>query len=253
MPDDSHLDDRYFIDENVYNCPFCNRRHVAYRVTGMTDFHWTDDKKCWVYFVRCDSCEKISMHLTFECLDTHSFTVNGFRNYRFMPSVLDAADLDSKFFYSIPTSFFVLDRRVPHILRELLSEAEGCLKSNFLTGASACARKAIYELATVARVDGDDYESRIKALKAKYPEVDPVFFDTLLTIQQVTSTKVHEEANDGWESKHLRLILSTLFEILREIFVVPEVRKEKRQAILELKRTVLSDDKAPEGTHQVGL
>ena len=55
--------------------------------------------------------------------------------------------LDADFFYSVPTSFFVMDERVPRVLRELLTESEGCLKSNFLTGASACARKVVYELA----------------------------------------------------------------------------------------------------------
>ena len=82
---------------------------------------------------------------------------------------------------------------------------------------------------------GDSYEDRIKSLKSVNSHVDPAYFDTLLTIQQVTSTKVHEESYDGWESKHLRLILSSLTEVLREIFVVPAIREEKRQAILKLK------------------
>lgn len=28
MDDKSHLDNKYFIDPTVYNCPFCNRRHA---------------------------------------------------------------------------------------------------------------------------------------------------------------------------------------------------------------------------------
>jgi hypothetical protein len=32
MPDLSDYDDKYFIDANVYNCPFCKRRHVSYSV-----------------------------------------------------------------------------------------------------------------------------------------------------------------------------------------------------------------------------
>lgn len=150
-------------------------------------------------------------------------------------------DLDEKFFYSVPTSFFVLDTRIPRILRDLITEAEGCLKSNFLTGASACARKVVYELGVLQGAPGDNYEDRIKSLKSLKPSVDPTYFDTLLTIQQVTSTKVHEESYDGWESKHLRLILSSLAEVLREIYVVPAIREDKRQAILKLKDEVLGE------------
>jgi len=143
--------------------------------------------------------------------------------------------LDEQFFYSVPTSFFVLDSRIPRILRDLISEAEGSMKSNFLTGASACIRKAVYELAVLQGATGDSYDGRIKSLKDKLPDVDSTYFDTLLTIQQVTSTKVHEESYDGWENKHLRVILSALSEALNEIYVVPALRDEKRKAIIALR------------------
>lgn len=74
----------------------------------------------------------------------------------------------------------------------------------------------------------DNYEERIKALKDIHPEVEPAFFDTLLTIQQVTSTKVHENSYDGWEAKHLRIILASLSEVLHEIYVVPASRRSSQ-------------------------
>ncbi len=70
MPDQSELGARYFIDEFVYNCPFCNRGHVSYYIYGRILFDWTEDKECRVYFVRCDSCEHRSMHLSFKDLKT---------------------------------------------------------------------------------------------------------------------------------------------------------------------------------------
>jgi hypothetical protein len=228
VPDDSHLDAKYFIDGNVYNCPFCNRRHVSYDIEWTHTFNWTDSKPCTAIFVKCRSCRKQSMHLTFADIvmyeDSHSFKTK---------------DIDAAIFYSVPSSFHVVDARIPRILRELLTEAEGCHKSNFLTGASACARKLIYELAIEVGAEGDDYEDRIKSLKKKLPEVDSTYFDTLLTIQQVTSAKVHEQSYDGWESKHLRLILATIHEALQQIFVVPKVREEKRKAIRDLKSEVI--------------
>ena len=56
MPDQSHLDNRYFVDTTIYNCPFCNRRHVSYSVVQSVKFDWTDKKRCFGYFVQCHSC-----------------------------------------------------------------------------------------------------------------------------------------------------------------------------------------------------
>lgn len=238
MPDQSHLDSRYFVDDAVYNCPFCNRRHVAYRVLTRVRFDWTDQKQCYGYIVQCHSCGKKSMHLAFEEISLVGNGIyGGVTVFKFAFEVeVDAGEqLDGSFFYSVPTSFFVLDTRVPKVLRELLTEAEGCLKSNYLTGASACARKIVYELGRLSKGTGDNYDERIKSLKQVHPEVEPEFFDTLLTIQQVTSTKVHEGSYDGWEAKHLRIILAALAEVLKEIYVVPALRGDRRKAILALR------------------
>ena len=64
MVDQSHLDKKYFIDSYVYNCPFCNRNNVAYRVTREYEFDWSDSRKCYVTLVECSYCEKTSMHLS---------------------------------------------------------------------------------------------------------------------------------------------------------------------------------------------
>ena len=178
------------------------------------------------------------MHLSFEEISLES---TGYAN-RNRFDVEDAEDLDSKFFYSVPTSFFALDQRIPEVLRRLFIEAEGCLKSNYLTGASACVRKIIYELAILEEAVGDNYDKRIKSLKEIRTDVEPEYFDTLLTIQQLTSDKVHEESYDGWESSHLKLLFSTLGEVLTLMYVIPELRKEKRSAILELKKKLTGAD-----------
>ncbi len=245
MPDHSYLDNRYFVDDRVYNCPFCNRRHVAYWIYRVVDFDWADSKRCTGYFVQCGSCSRRSMHLTFENMSATYLTHhNGEPTYKFaLTKEQNSTDyLDQCFFFSVPTSFFSMDGRIPKKLRELLVEAEGCYKSNFLTGASACARKIIYELGVLGGAKGDNYEDRIKSLKEIHPEVEPSFFDTLLTIQQVTSNKVHENSYDGWDSKHLRIILASLSEVLHEIFVVPALRADRRKAILDLKGELIGKE-----------
>ena len=113
------------------------------------------------------------MHLTFENLQSEGSN---------SVCLTALTDLDSKFFYSVPTSFFVVDSRIPSIIRELLTEAEGCITMNYLTGASACCRKAIYELTVKEEAEGQDYEERIKFLKKKFPSVDSELFDILCQI-----------------------------------------------------------------------
>lgn len=235
MSDDSQLDKKYFIDSYKYNCPFCNRRHVSYRGRESHSFDWNDNKKCHVYFIECDSCERRSMHLSF--IEIPLIRIGAYPVYRFDTEAIE--HLDDTFFYSAPTSFFVIDKNIPVVLRELFTEAEGCLKSNFLTGASACIRKIVYELALKEGATGINYDERIRSLKKTRPKVDPVYFDTLLTIQQLTSDKVHEGAYDKWEAKHLRLILVSISEILHEIYVIPKSRKNRRETMLKLKEKVM--------------
>ena len=99
-----------------------------------------------------------------------------------------------------------------------------------------------YELAIQEGASGENYEERIKSLKKLHPEVASEFFDTLLTIQQVTSSKGHENSYDGWESRHLRIILASLAEVLHEIYVVPALRDDRRKSVLALKQELLGQE-----------
>ena len=235
MPDESHLDLKYFIDSEVYNCPYCNRRNVVYHLVTFFSFDWSNTKTCHVYKVICSSCDKQSIHLSFTDLQPD----RAFSRYVFKYD----GDLDSEIFYSVPTSFFTMDDRIPHVIRELIAEADGCLKMNFLTGASACARKAIYELLVFEKVAEADYESRIKSLKQKYPDSDAGLFDILASIQGMTSDKVHEQSWPKWDSGNLRLILETLKTVLQDIYVAPKVKRERAELIAQMRQALVESKK----------
>lgn len=234
MPDQSYLDQKYFIDDTIFNCPYCNRRHVSYTNLGPNQFDWSTEKKCYAWFIKCNSCGNVSMHLTFQKLKDTKWS---------SPHFLDEIDLDSAFFYSVPTSFFVIDTRIPRIIRELITEAEGCVKMNYLTGASACCRKAIYELTIIEKAEGADYEARIKFLKDKFPAIDSELFDILCHIKDMTSDKIHEQSWDKWDSQHLKLFLETLKAILHEIYVVPDERKSRSTSVSQLLHKVREKQK----------
>lgn len=225
MQDQSYLDNKYFIDGNVYNCPFCNRNNVRYLVRRNFSFDWSANKQCNGLLVKCMSCEKESMHLSYEDLGVWHGSYWVWE---------DIQDIDSVIFYSVPTSFFVIDKRIPKVIRELITEAEGCLKMNFLTGASACMRKAIYELLNKENAEGDDYQTKIKSLKQKFPSSDDASINILAHIQDMTSDKIHEQSWPEWESKYLKLIIEALKTVLHDIYVIPQEKVERSKHIQQL-------------------
>ena len=233
MQDFSHLDQKYFLDTEVYNCPFCNRNNVHYEIVDEFVFNWNEKKLCHGFIARCSSCKKKSMHLSYI-----KMTYEGQYGYH----MDDKKDIDNYIFYSAPTSFFVLDNRIPKIIRELITEAEGSLKMNFLTGASSCSRKAIYELTIIEKCDGEKYEEKIKYLKNKYPDTDPELFDILYHIQGMTSDKIHEQSWDQWDAKNIKLILETLKTVLFDIYVVPEIKKGRASSVKQLLEKIKNKD-----------
>jgi len=234
MADESHLDAKNFVANDVYNCAFCKRRRVTFTQAGHFQFEWTRDKPCHIWLLRCNSCQMTSLHLSFNDISNSE--------WKFQKGI----DLDANIFYSVPTSVFVLDSRIPNILRDLIGEAEGCLKMNFLTGASACTRKAIYELTLHEKAEGDNYDEQIKSLKSKHPEIPSELFDVLAHIKDMTSDKVHEQSWDKWDSKHLTLFIQTLKTILQELYVIPKERDQRTQEIRGLLQGVREKQKKSE-------
>lgn len=248
----SHLDKKYFIDPHKHNCPFCKRNHVVYSLEYTRIFDWGENKKCYVYFVSCGSCAKKSLHLSF----------NELRKYEGYPSsptnkFMDT-DIDGQLFFSQPSSYFVLDNRIPEKVRELIYEAENSRKSNFLVGASACLRKAVYELLehekTIVKNKKSghaDYQESIKSLKTKFPSVAPELFDALGHVQELASDNVHEGSWDAWDSPKLTTLIELTKATLHEMYVVPEERKDRLGVLSQLKSVFSTSKNSPEEVEEV--
>ena len=170
------------------------------------------------------------MHLSFGEIASHQWLFD------------DDIDIDAKLFFSQPTSDFVIDNRIPAKVRELICEAENSRKSNYLVGASACIRKAIYELLeceqTIVKnpkTGYADYQQSIKKLKQKFSNVESDFFKALKDIQEMAGNQVHEGSWKAWDSKKLRFIIELIKTTLHEIYVIPEERKKKLNILSKMK------------------
>lgn len=126
-------------------------------------------------------------------------------------------------------AFLAIDGRVPSILRDLLVEAEGCAKNNYLTGGTACAQRAIQVLLTIEKTEGPDIQARVRALSEKYPAVPQMLTTVLLQFGDTAS-------RDGAKlnAQGLNLLAVTLKAIVYEIYVLGPERAERLQYVRQI-------------------
>ena len=263
--DFSEKDRKYFIDHAVYNCPFCNRRNVKYTIAHTFNFYWTRTKKCYAYVVQCSDCRLESLHLSYYNLATAGSDYSGYTHGFYSPAheIVEVdgqgkkavpltnkddspMEIDDAIFHKQPTAFFTIDSRIPEPIRVAVNEADNCRVNNFLIGGSAAIRKAIYELLKNQQIPGEDdsgnridYDERIKQLKAKLFHVDSDHFDTLKIIKGVASDHLHEDSWADFDNPTLKLLIETTKEVLYEIYVEPDDRKNRKSKVQKLREAVL--------------
>lgn len=264
---ESDIDNKYFIDGEKYNCPFCQTRSVKYNVTNTLKYDASNNKTNYLYLVSCEHCNKISYHLSEYQLaslsnlilgKTHGYFVYpiqeilgeeirsaGEENVR-IRKIIDknnnSKELDDVFFYSQPSSFFAIDRRIPKKIRVPLNESEDCLKANFLTGASACLRKVIFKLLQdkeIPEKDSQDkpisHEERVNLLSKKFQKIEAAMIKELKTIHVLTSQELHENDWEDFDASTLRFLIEITKNILNEIYITPLEDNKKHSKLTKLK------------------
>src|SRR5262249_9769668 len=124
--------------------------------------------------------------------------------------------------HSSSQAFLTIDNRVPAVVRELLAEADGCLKAGFLTGGTVCAQRAIQALLQHEGAEGGSYEARLHALSNKYPAVPQSLF--ALCIRLGESTSKDHPTLDG---DRLNVLAVALKIMLYEIYVLRPDRADR--------------------------
>lgn len=114
-------------------------------------------------------------------------------------------------------NFLNVDNRVPGALRDLLAEADGCLKMGFLLGGTVCSQRAIQTLLTQEEVSGANDDARLRALSDKYPGVPKVLFAVCARFR---------EDQSPLDKDRLNLLMVTLKFLMYEIYVIARERTE---------------------------
>ena len=272
MTNYSELNNKYFIDDKAFNCPFCGLRNTTYTILAILEHDISNEKQGKVVFVQCNKCKKISLHFIPYEMNTSRWEIDKIgvvKNYFHgrtavdMPAVISFKnsydddtkfdiDIDSNIYHSIPSSFFTMDDRIPKIMRKLFDEAQECRKSNLKTGASACLRKLIYTLLSeqlnkkqgkskqsLKQLGYEHYSDCIKELKEYYPTLK-IFIEPLEDITGITSDQVHEDSWSEISSQDLNICLESIKDLLYEIYVQPKILQERRDKISQMRQKASS-------------
>ena len=125
--------------------------------------------------------------------------------------------------------FLTVDNRAPAAVRELLIEADGCLKAGFLTGGTVCAQRAIQTLLQHEAAEGGSYEARLHALSQKFPSVPQSLFALCIRLGE-NASKDHPSL----DVERLKVLTVALKIMLYEIYVLGPDRVERLKYLQQM-------------------
>jgi hypothetical protein len=126
-------------------------------------------------------------------------------------------------------TFLTIDNRAPAAVRELIMEADGCLKAGFLTGGTVCAQKAIQTLLVHEAAEGASYEARLHALSQKYPSVPQSLFALCIRLGESPS-----KDHPALDVERLKVLVVALKIMLYEIYVLGPDRVDRLKYLQQM-------------------
>jgi hypothetical protein len=130
-------------------------------------------------------------------------------------------------------AFLTVDLRAPAAVRELLMEADGCLKAGFMTGGTVCAQRAVQTLLHHEGAEGGSYEARMHALSQKYPSVPQSLFALCIRLGDS-----HSREQTSLDLEKLKVLLVALKIMLYEIYVLGPDRVERLKYLQQMIETM---------------
>jgi hypothetical protein len=133
---------------------------------------------------------------------------------------------------SAPPRFLTVDPRAPAEIRRLLEEADGCQSMGFITGGTACARRAIDAILETEQAAGDDYAASLLTLSEKHPAVAPALFQILGMLG---------EGDEPLDADSLKALIVTIKAVVYEIYVLGAERIERLMYVHQLVESLKRD------------
>ena len=130
-------------------------------------------------------------------------------------------------------AFLNVDQRVPANIRDLLVEADGCLKAGFLTGGTVCAQRAIHSLMEHEKADGATFEAKLHALSQKFPSVPQSLFALCVRLGD-SAGKEHP----ALDVERLKVLTVALKIMLYEIYVLGPDRTERLKYLQQMLESI---------------
>jgi len=134
---------------------------------------------------------------------------------------------------STSPAFLTIDNRAPGAIRDLLGEADGCLKAGFLTGGTVCAQRAIHLLLQHEGADGASYEARLHALSQKYPSVPQPLFALCIRLGDAPGKE-----HPALDVERLKVLCVALKIMLYEIYVLGPDRSDRLKYLQQMLEAV---------------
>jgi hypothetical protein len=133
---------------------------------------------------------------------------------------------------AVSPAFLANTDYVPQALGDLLNEADGCLESGFLTGGTACARRALDLLLSVAKTKNGTYDEGLASLGERHgvPKV----------LTNILTQCGNASASDGakFSAEVLQLFVVTMRAVVYELYVLGPERAERLQYVSALVKAV---------------
>ena len=124
-------------------------------------------------------------------------------------------------------SFLAPHPKVPVAIRDVLVEADGCIRNGFLTGGTACARRAAEMFLTAAKAEGETYEARLEWVHKTHgvPQM------LTMIVAQCGNPTVRDAR---LSARTLELFVAAIRAVLYELYVLGPERTERLQHIRRL-------------------
>ena len=215
--------------ESRFDCPYCKTKKITYTDEAYEKDDWfidNEDKtrshfRTSHFLLRCNGCN----------YTTYIKRVNKLTPRYQLPAT--EGEIISLMQY--PSENESLPSYINENIRKFYSEAIEAFNFGLLNSASAMCRRTIYEICDKKKVEGKDYQEKIKNLG-----LDKRITDPLLNIKNIGDESLHAK---GWDVETIKKAINALGLIIDLMYVAEEKIKDFSKHYTKVNQTRRVEEK----------